>query len=296
MDALFRGGSRDAPKGSGSGFFGVVVLGLVLFEDTLGDQSRIFANGALDPVGHLRIRLQERLGVFPALPKPYAVERKPSARLFNQAGLDAKVDQFADLGHAFSIHDVELNLLERRRDLVLDHLDPSLVADHLLALLDRTDAANVQADGRVKLERIAARCRLRRAVHDPDLHANLIDEDHHGVGAGDRGGQLTQRLAHQPRLQSWLRIAHFAFDLGPWRQRRDRVDDQYVDRTRTHEGVSDFERLLACIRLGNQEVVEIDAKLARIDGIKRMFSVDKGANAAFLLRFRDHMQSQRRLA
>src|SRR3984957_21047013 len=98
MDALFRGESRDAPKGSRSGFFGVVVLGLVLFENTLGDQSRILPNGALDPVGHLRIRLQERLEVFPALAEPYAVERKPGARLLHQAGLDAKVDQFADLG------------------------------------------------------------------------------------------------------------------------------------------------------------------------------------------------------
>src|ERR1700727_1366687 len=296
MDALFRGGARDAPKGSQSGFFGVVLFRPRIFENTLGDQSRILPNGVLDLVGRLFIRLQEGFGVFPALAQPYAVERKPGARLLHHAGLDAKVDQFADLGHAFAIHDVELNLLERRRHLILDHLDPRLVADHLLALLDRADAANVEADGSVKFESIAARCRLWRAVHDPNLHANLIDEDHHEVGARDRGGQLAQRLAHQAGLQSWLRVAHFAFDLGPWRQRRDRVNDQHVDRARTHQGVGDFERLLAGVGLGNQEVVEIDAELARINGIKRMFSIDKGANATLLLRFRDHMQRERRLA
>src|ERR1700722_103717 len=191
MDALLRGGSRDAPKGSRSGFFGVVLFGLaVLFEDTLGDQSRILPNRVLDPVGHFRIGLQERFAVFPALTESYAVEREPSAPLLHHAGLDAKVDQFTRLGHAFSIHDVKLDLLERRRHLVLDHLDPRLIAYHLLALLDRADTANVEADGSVKLEGVATRCRLRRTEHDPDLHADLIDEDHHGIGARDRGGEF----------------------------------------------------------------------------------------------------------
>src|SRR6202035_4246878 len=235
MDALFRGGSRDAPEGSRSGFFGVVLFGLAVFEDTLGEQTGILPNGVLNLVSHLLIGFQERFGVFPPLAQPYAVERKPGARLLHHAGLDAKVDQFTRLGHAFAIHDVELNLLERRRHLVLDHLDPRLVADHLLTLLDRADATNVEADGSVKLERIAARRRLGRAVHDANLHADLIDEDHHGVGARDRGGQLAQRLTHQPRLQSRLQVAHFALDLGPWRQRRDRVDDQHVDRARTYQ-------------------------------------------------------------
>src|SRR6202044_1165127 len=169
MGALFRGGSRDAPKGSRSGFFGVVLGLAILFEDTLGDQSRILPNGALDLVGHLRIRLQEGFGVFPALAQPYAVERKPRARLLHPAGLDAEVDQFANLGNAFAIHDIELNLLERGRDLILDHLDPCLVADHLLALLDRADATNVEADGSGKLEGVAPRCRLGRTVHDANL-------------------------------------------------------------------------------------------------------------------------------
>src|ERR1700728_643476 len=209
MSALFRGRSRDAPKGSRSGFFGVVLFGLAFFEDTVGDQTGILPNSVLDLVGHLLIGFQERFGVFPPLAQPYAVERKPGARLLHHAGLDAEVDQFANLGNAFAIHDVELNLLERRRDLVLDHLDPRLVADHLLALLDRADTTNIEADGGIKLERIAARCRLGRTVHDANLHADLIDEDHHGVGARDGGGELALRLAHQQGLQSRLLLAHY---------------------------------------------------------------------------------------
>ena len=91
-------------------------------------------------------------------------------------------------------------------------------------------------------------------------------------------------------------IAHLALDLGPRRQRRDRIDHQHVDRARAHQRVGDLQRLLARVGLGDQQVVEIDAELAGIDGIERMFGVDEGADAAVLLRLGDDMQRQRRLA
>ena len=99
-----------------------------------------------------------------------------------------------------------------------------------------------------------------RAVHHADLHADLVDEDHHGVGAVDRGGELAQRLAHQPRLQAGQGVAHLAFELGARHQRRDRIDHQHVDRAGAHQRVGDLERLLAGIGLRDQQVVDIDAR------------------------------------
>ena len=135
-----------------------------------------------------------------------------------------------------------------------------------------------------------------RAVHHADLHADLVDEDHHGVGAVDRGGELAQRLAHQPRLQAGQAVAHLAFELGARHQRRDRIDHQHVDRARAHQRVGDLERLLAGVGLRDQEVVDLDAELARIDRVERVLGVDEGADAALLLRFRHAMQRQRGLA
>ena len=60
-----------------------------------------------------------------------------------------------------AVLDVELGLAERRRDLVLDDLHPHAVADRLGALLERLDAADVEALGRVELERAAAGLGLR---------------------------------------------------------------------------------------------------------------------------------------
>ena len=200
------------------------------------------------------------------------------------------------LRHAFAVHDVELDLLERRRELVLDHLDAGLVADHLVALLDRADPADVETHRGVEFQRMTAGRRLGRAVHHADLHADLVDEDHHRVGAIDRGGELAQRLAHQPRLQAGLAVAHLAFELGARHERGDRIDDEHVDRARAHQRVGDLQRLLAGIGLGNEEIIDIDAELARIDRIERMFGVDEGADAALLLRLRQAMQRQRGLA
>ena len=135
-----------------------------------------------------------------------------------------------------------------------------------------------------------------RAVHHADLHADLVDEDHHGVGAVDRGGELAQRLAHQARLQAGLAVAHLAFELGARHQRRDRIDDQHVDRARAHQRVGDLERLLAGVGLRDQQIVDIDPELAGIDRVERVLGVDEGADAALLLRLGQAVQRQRGLA
>ena len=71
---------------------------------------------------------------------------------------------------------------ERRRQLVLHHLDAGLVADHFVALLDRADAADVETDRGIEFQRVAAGGGFRRAEHHADFHTNLVVKDHHGVG------------------------------------------------------------------------------------------------------------------
>src|SRR5581483_612569 len=134
----------------------------------------------------LRVLLEIGLGILAALADALAVEGEPGAGLLDDPGLDPEIDEFAGLGDALAIHDVELDLLEGRRHLVLDHLYPRLVADHLLALLDGADAADVEADGSVEFERVAAARGLGAAEHHPDLHADLVDEDHHAARLRDR--------------------------------------------------------------------------------------------------------------
>ena len=140
--------------------------------------------------------------------------------------------------------------LERRRHLVLDDLDARLVADDLVAFLDRADAADVEADRGVELERVAARRGLRVAEHDADLVADLVDEDHHALGIGDDAGELAQRLAHQSGLQAHMAVTHFAFEFGARDERRDRIDDEDVDGAGADQRVRDLERLLTGYRAG----------------------------------------------
>ena len=125
---------------------------------------------------------------------------------------------------------------------------------------------------------------------------DLVDEQHDAIRLGDRSRQLAQRLAHQAGLQAGQAVAHLALDLGPGRQRRDRVDHHDVYGARSHQGVDNLKRLFAGVGLRHQQVVQIDAQLLGIAGIQRMLGVDEGGRAAGLLDFSHGMQGQRRLA
>ena len=160
---------------------------------------------------------------------------------------------------ALAVHHVELGDAERRRDLVLHDLDPDPVADRLRAALDRLDAADVQAHRGVELERAAAGRRLRVAEHDADLLAQLVGEDERRVGAAHRARQLPQRLAHQPRLDADEAVAHLALDLRPRHEGRDGVHDDDVHAAGADERLGDLERLLAGVRLRDEELVHVDA-------------------------------------
>ena len=108
--------------------------------------------------------------------------------------------------------------------------------------------------------------------------------------------ELAQRLRHQPRLHAHVAVAHFAIELGFGHQRRHRIDHQHIDRSRSDQRAGDFERLLAVIRLRNQQVVHVHAQLARIGRIERVLDVDERRHAARLLRLRHHLQRDGRLA
>src|SRR5215218_6833498 len=106
---------------------------------------------------------EERLGVLPALPELLALVRVPGTRLLHEAEVDAEVEHRALAADALAVHDVELGLLERWGDLVLDDLHPRAVADDLDTVLQRLDAADVEPDRAVELQRPTARGGLGRA-------------------------------------------------------------------------------------------------------------------------------------
>src|ERR1700730_5205021 len=147
------------------------------------------------------------LGVLTSLANALSVIGKPGARLLDDASLNAQIDQFAALRYPLAVHDIEIDDLERRRHLVLDDLDARLIADDLVPLLDRADAPNIEADRGVEFECVAARRGLRIAEHHADLVADLIDEDYHCAGTGDRARPLAQCLAHQPGVQAHVAVA-----------------------------------------------------------------------------------------
>ena len=90
-------------------------------------------------------------------------------------------------------------------------------------------------------------------------------------------------------------IAHIAVDLRLRNKRRYRVHDHDIDSTGAHHCFRDLQRLLAVIRLGDIEVIDINADIFRVYRIKCVLRVDKSSDTAAFLYFRYHMESDRRL-
>src|SRR5207244_2602926 len=153
---------------------------------------------------------------------------QPGAALVNNLVFDGHVDQIALATDTAVVHQIELGLAERRRDLVLDDPHADARADRLLAFFDAGDLADVEADGAVKLEGQAARGSFRVAEHDADLLPDLVDEDHAGFGARDGWVEDAHGLAHEPGLQAYVLIADLALHFRFGHQSRHRVDDDDV--------------------------------------------------------------------
>ncbi len=156
--------------------------------------------------------------------------------------------------------DVELRGAERGRQLVLHDLGPYAAADDGAALLEGLHAAQVYTHGAVELEGAAAGRDLRVAEDDADLLPQLVDEDQGRARAGDGGRELAQRLRHQARLQPRQGIAHLALDLRAGDEGGNAIDDYDVDGVGADERLADLQRLLAGVRLGDEQVLDVDAE------------------------------------
>src|SRR5690606_26068367 len=90
-------------------------------------------------------------------------------------------------------------------------------------------------------------------------------------------------------------VAHLALDLRARDERGDGVDDDEVEGAGTDQHVHDLQGLLAVVRLGQDQVVDVDAELLRVLGVEGVLRVHEGDLAAGLLRVGHRVQGQGRL-
>src|SRR4029078_2519621 len=126
-----------------------------------------------DVIGHVAMLLEELAHVVFTLADAIGAVTVPGARLFDDFVQHAQIDHLAFPGDAFAIQDIEIGDPERRRHLVLHHLDARFAADHLIAALDGADAADIETDRGVELQRVAAPPGFRIAEHNAGTPAHL---------------------------------------------------------------------------------------------------------------------------
>src|SRR5690606_1991255 len=120
----------------------------------VSDYAQLLAHPVFDLEPHFGVLFKVFAYVVFTLPDTGAIVAVPCTGFIDDTGLYAQVDDFAFARNARAIHDVEFGLLERRRHLVLDDLDPGLVAHDLVALFDGANAADVEAHRRIELKGI----------------------------------------------------------------------------------------------------------------------------------------------
>ncbi len=58
-------------------------------------------------------------------------------------------------------------------------------------------------------------------------------------------------------MQADMRVAHFSFELSTWNKRCNTIHDDYIDRARTDQSITNFKRLLASVGLAEEEIIYI---------------------------------------
>ena len=163
------------------------------------------------------------------------------------------------------------------------------------AVLERLDAADVEADRGVELQRPATGGGLGRAEHHADLLAQLVDEDRGGAGLlrhrsscaapGSSAGPAGRRGCRpsRPRSRRGARARH-------------RVDDDRVERAGADQHVGDLQRLLAGVRAGTPAARRCRRRGSWRTRVERVLGVDERGDAAGRLGVATALQGDRGLA
>ncbi len=87
-------------------------------------------------------------------------------------------------------------------------------------------------------------------------------------------------------------VSHLSLDLRLGCEGGHRVYHHHIDGAGAHQHVGDFEGLFAGVRLGDQQLINIDPQLSGIVGIEGVLGINKSRRTALFLGFGQHMKSQ----
>ena len=212
-----------------------------------------------------------------------AVIAEPRPAFFDDVVLDAEVQNFAGTRNTFAKHNIEFGTTERRRNLVLNHLNDGAFAQIVIAIFDGAAGTDIQTYGSIEFERIAAGGGFAGAEHLAYFLTQLVDEYTCGLGARDGGSELTHGLRHQSCLQSHIAITHFALYFAFGRKGCHRIDHHDVHSSATYQLLGYLEGLFAVVRLRNQQFIGIYTQRLGIEAVKGMFGIYKRCNTAGFL-------------
>ena len=169
-----------------------------------------------------------------------ALVGEPGAGLFNDAIVDAHVDEGGFPGNALTVHDVKFGDLERRRHLVFHDLEFGAVTNGILAILQGLGAPHIAPHRGIEFQGLTTGRGFGGTKHDADFLAQLVDENGGGAGVVQGTGHFPKRLAHEASLQAHVAIPHVAFYFGLRGEGGHGVNDDEVDGAGADQHVGDL--------------------------------------------------------
>ncbi len=97
-------------------------------------------------------------------------------------------------------------------------------------------------------------------------------------------------------MEAHVAVAHLALNLRPGYQGRHAVHHNDVNGPGAHQGLRNFQGLLAGVRLGDQHVLYLYPQSVGIGGVQSVLRVHEGHLASLLLGLGHHMEGQGGLA
>ncbi|MNC21887.1 hypothetical protein D3C75_698740 [compost metagenome] len=185
-------------------------------------------------------------------------------------------------------------MFKRCSNFIFNDFNAGFTPHHVITIFHCANTTDIQTDRSVELQRVTTGSGFWVTKHHTNFHTNLVDEDKQGIGLLKVTCQFTHGLAHHTCRKAHVRVTDFAFNFSFRRQSSNGVNNQNVYRTRTCQRITNFQRLLASIWLGAQQVVDIYAQFLSVNRVQSVLGIDKRTRFTFTLSGGDNLQSQRR--
>lgn len=258
----------------------------------IGDKEGIMEKSGLDLKRELRIIIEILIGVIEKMKEKMGIIGEKGKRIIKKKGIEKKIEKIEKIGKEREINDIELEMIERRREIVIKKIKEGMVEKKLVEIIDGEDKENIEEKRRIEIERIEESCSLRREENEKDINEDMVDEDKNEVWKGNGESKIEKRMDNEKGMKERKGIKNLKLDLRKRSKGWERVEKEKVDGEREKESIGDLKRMLKSIGMRDKKILKIEKEIERIERVKRMLRIEEWEDEEIIMRLRDGVKGK----